>query len=95
MSTTECAGILSSGQRPPVYVKLFPRCGGGFPPGGPLLKTRSVLTTGVSHGPNVAVSDGLLTADDQLVYTATDLRVRLFEAGAHSTWIEGAAGEIL
>jgi 3-hydroxyacyl-[acyl-carrier protein] dehydratase / trans-2-decenoyl-[acyl-carrier protein] isomerase len=46
------------------------------------------------HGPNVAVSDGLLRADDQLVYTAADLRVRLFEAGAHSTWIEGAAEEI-
>ena len=47
------------------------------------------------HGPNVAISDGLLTADDQLVYTATDLRVRLFEAAAYSTWIEGAAEEIL
>jgi 3-hydroxyacyl-[acyl-carrier protein] dehydratase / trans-2-decenoyl-[acyl-carrier protein] isomerase len=46
------------------------------------------------HGPKVAVSDGLLKADDQLVYTATDLRVRLFEVGAHSTWIEGAAEEI-
>jgi 3-hydroxyacyl-[acyl-carrier protein] dehydratase / trans-2-decenoyl-[acyl-carrier protein] isomerase len=47
------------------------------------------------HGPKVAVSDGLLKADDQLVYTATDLRVRLFEAGAHSTWVEGAPEEIL
>jgi 3-hydroxyacyl-[acyl-carrier protein] dehydratase / trans-2-decenoyl-[acyl-carrier protein] isomerase len=35
------------------------------------------------HGPDVAVSDGWIKADDQLVYTATDLRVRLFEAGAH------------
>jgi 3-hydroxyacyl-[acyl-carrier protein] dehydratase/trans-2-decenoyl-[acyl-carrier protein] isomerase len=47
------------------------------------------------HGPNIAVSDGLLKADDQLVYTATDLRVRLFEAGAHSAWIDGAVEEIL
>jgi 3-hydroxyacyl-[acyl-carrier protein] dehydratase / trans-2-decenoyl-[acyl-carrier protein] isomerase len=47
------------------------------------------------QGPNVALSDGLLKADDQLVYTAKDLRVRLFEAGTHSTWFEGAAEEIL
>jgi 3-hydroxyacyl-[acyl-carrier protein] dehydratase / trans-2-decenoyl-[acyl-carrier protein] isomerase len=46
------------------------------------------------HGPNVAVSDGLLKADNQLAYTATDLCVRLFEAGAHSR-IEGFAEEIL
>ena len=37
----------------------------------------------------------IVKADGQLVYAATDLRVRLFEAGAHSTWIETAAEAIL
>jgi 3-hydroxyacyl-[acyl-carrier protein] dehydratase / trans-2-decenoyl-[acyl-carrier protein] isomerase len=45
--------------------------------------------------PNVAVSDGSVKADGELVYAATDLRVRLFEAGAPSTWIETAMGAVL
>jgi len=47
------------------------------------------------HGPNVAVSDGSVKADGELVYAATDLRVRLFEAGVPSTWIETATEAIL